>query len=95
MTGQRAYLDSSDLVDLRVLFEEGVGRSDIVVLLLTKDVLTRPWCTPRLLPLPCVALLQCPVGLGMLARACWHGRRAGGVGGCLEPRAGDPLPRGG
>ena len=35
---------SADLPDLRVLFTRGVHRSDALVLLATKDVLTRPWC---------------------------------------------------
>ena len=44
MCGQRSFLDSEDLVDLRTLFEHGVHASDVVVLLATKGVLTRPWC---------------------------------------------------
>eukprot|EP00964_Phaeocystis_antarctica_P005526 scaffold3021_cov73-Phaeocystis_antarctica.AAC.1 len=44
MTGCAAYLDSNDLVDLRTLFNEGVHRSDVLVILATKGVLTRPWC---------------------------------------------------
>ena len=49
MAGQRAFLDSQDLVDLRTLFEHGVHASDVVVLLATKGVLTRPWCLLELL----------------------------------------------
>ena len=30
--------------DLRTLFEHGVHASDVIVLLATKGVLTRPWC---------------------------------------------------
>eukprot|EP00964_Phaeocystis_antarctica_P008662 scaffold4690_cov64-Phaeocystis_antarctica.AAC.2 len=43
-TGCAAYLDSNDLVDLRALFSEGVHKSDVLVVLATKGVLTRPWC---------------------------------------------------
>merc|ERR1719424_880676 len=44
MTGCAGYLDSNDLVDLRTLFNEGVLKSDVLVILATKSVLTRPWC---------------------------------------------------
>ena len=44
MAGAPVYLDSTDLVDLRTLFTEGVLRSDVIVLLATEFVLTRPWC---------------------------------------------------
>ena len=44
MTGCLAYLDSTDLVDLRTLFNEGVHKTDVVVILATKGVFTRPWC---------------------------------------------------
>ena len=44
MTGCPAYLDSTDLVDLRTLFNEGVHKTDVVVILATKSVFTRPWC---------------------------------------------------
>lgn len=37
------YLDSSTLSDLRTLFTEGVHKSDVIVLLATRGVLTRPW----------------------------------------------------
>ena len=43
MTGCPAYLDSTDLVDLRTLFVEGVHKSDVLVVLATKNVFTRPW----------------------------------------------------
>jgi len=39
-----AYLDSSTLADLRKLFAEGVHTSEVLVLLLSHDLLTRPWC---------------------------------------------------
>ena len=44
MLGCPAYLDSSDLADLRELFKEGVHASEVIVLLLTDGLLTRPWC---------------------------------------------------
>ena len=37
------FLDSSRLTDLRNLFEQGVRRSDVLLLLATRSVLTRPW----------------------------------------------------
>jgi hypothetical protein len=39
-----AYLDSSALADLRELFRSGVRQSEVLVLLLSKGVLARPWC---------------------------------------------------
>ena len=39
----QVYLDSAELSDLRRLFDEGVHLCDTVVLLATKDCLTRPW----------------------------------------------------
>ena len=44
MTGCPAYLDSADLVDLRALFNEGVHKTDVLVILATQSVFTRPWC---------------------------------------------------
>ena len=44
------FLDSSSLADLRTLFTDGVHQSDCTVLLVTKNVLTRPWCACRTLP---------------------------------------------
>mmetsp|Transcript_24660 Transcript_24660/g.53839 ORF Transcript_24660/g.53839 Transcript_24660/m.53839 type:complete len:1090 (+) Transcript_24660:80-3349(+) len=38
------YLDSEDLADLRLLFTHGVGKSDVLVLMGTEKVLSRPWC---------------------------------------------------
>jgi len=38
------FLDSSALLDLRNLVTEGVRKSDTIVLLATKGVLSRPWC---------------------------------------------------
>ena len=44
MSGAASYLDSTDLTDLRTLFNEGVHKSDVLVILATKGVFTRPWC---------------------------------------------------
>lgn len=38
------YLDSQNLTDLRLLMIDGVQHSDVVLVLGTKSVLTRPWC---------------------------------------------------
>jgi len=43
------FLDSSTLSDLRNLITEGVHKSDTLVLLATKGVLSRPWCLLELL----------------------------------------------
>jgi len=40
----RVFLDSSSLKDLRQLIVEGLHKSDVFLLLLTRGVLTRPWC---------------------------------------------------
>lgn len=40
----KVYLDSSKLADLRELFSGGVQQSQVLVLLLTKEVLHRAWC---------------------------------------------------
>lgn len=48
MSGASAYLDSTDLVDLRTLFENGIKKSDVVVVIGTKGILTRPWCLMEL-----------------------------------------------
>ena len=42
--GCAVYLDSSNLTDLRYIWEDGLRLSDTVVLLGTRGVLTRPWC---------------------------------------------------
>jgi len=44
MLGCPAYLDSSTLADLRELFDGGVAVSEVLVLMLSKGLLTRPWC---------------------------------------------------
>lgn len=44
MLNQPAYLDSSTLADLRELFTAGVDASEVLVLMLTPGLLTRPWC---------------------------------------------------
>ena len=43
MLQSRLFLDSNDLTDLRTLFEH-VHNSDVVLLLATEGVLSRPWC---------------------------------------------------
>ena len=43
MTGCPCFLDSDDLQDLRMLLDH-VRESDVLVLLQTKGLLTRPWC---------------------------------------------------
>ena len=60
MTGQPSYLDSTDLVDLRMLFHDGVHKTDVVVILATKGVLTRPWCVMEMWE---AALHQIPIVL--------------------------------
>ena len=42
------FLDSDDLQDLRALVKGGVDASDVVLLLQTSGVLTRPWCLVEL-----------------------------------------------
>lgn len=44
MGRSEVYLDSSNLTNLTHLFDEGIARCDVVVLLCTEKVLTRPWC---------------------------------------------------
>lgn len=66
MLGVDVFLDSSRLHDLRLLFDEGLHKSDVVVLLLTIDVLTRPWCLLELWEaqrsgIPVLPLLITPV----------------------------------
>ena len=43
------FLDSSSLSDLRQLITDGVHKSDTLILLGTKGVLSRPWCLLELL----------------------------------------------
>ena len=38
------YLDSANLVDLRQLISNGVADSDVVLVLGTQGIFTRPWC---------------------------------------------------
>ena len=44
MLGTNVFLDSADLTDLRLLMTEGVRQSDVLVILGTASVLTRPFC---------------------------------------------------
>ena len=55
-----AYLDSADLADLRELFTVGIGKSEVLVLLLTDGLLTRPWC---LLEIREAVVMQKPIVL--------------------------------
>ena len=41
--GADIFLDSANLDDLRLLFEDGIARSDCVVVLATRSIFTRPW----------------------------------------------------
>ena len=43
------FLDSEDLVDLRDLFDSGVHRSDVLVVLCTQHIALRPWCLCEIL----------------------------------------------
>ena len=38
------FLDSSNLLDLRGLFEEGLAQSEVLVLIASVSVLHSPWC---------------------------------------------------
>merc|ERR1719424_347162 len=67
-TGCATYLDSNDLVDLRTLFNEGVHKSDVLVTLATKGVLTRPWC---LLEMWEAALNETPIVLFPVVGGNW------------------------
>ena len=42
--GVPVFLDSVDLSNLTLLFTEGVHQSDVLVLLATRKVFSRPWC---------------------------------------------------
>ena len=48
MLGEKVFLDTANLTDLRTLFDNGVRRSDVLVLLATRNVLTRPYCLMEL-----------------------------------------------
>ena len=41
---RKVFLDSDNLVDLRVLFEVVGSRTDTLVVLCSSDILSRPWC---------------------------------------------------
>ena len=49
MLRARVFLDSSALTDLRLLLDHGVAESDCLVLMLTRGLLTRPWCLLEIL----------------------------------------------
>mmetsp|Transcript_27319 Transcript_27319/g.55000 ORF Transcript_27319/g.55000 Transcript_27319/m.55000 type:complete len:485 (-) Transcript_27319:453-1907(-) len=44
LSGCEAYLDSENLIDLRLLISDGVLKADVLVILGSKHVLSRPWC---------------------------------------------------
>lgn len=44
------YLDSTKLTDLQTLFSDGVHKSEVIVLLASEAVLSRPWSAPRSAP---------------------------------------------
>ena len=71
MTGCPAYLDSADLVDLRALFNEGVHKTDVLVILATQGVFTRPWCLVEMWE---AALNQVPIVILPFAGGCWSSR---------------------
>jgi len=43
------FLDSSTLADLRLLFDHGLLKSDVLVILASRGYLTRPWCLLEIL----------------------------------------------
>jgi hypothetical protein len=44
MLNYNVFIDSNDLTDLAAIFSQGVLQSEVVILLGTKSVLSRPWC---------------------------------------------------
>ena len=56
--GVPLFLDSQNLRDLKELFVHGLGSSEVLVLLATTNVLSRPYC---LLELWCAARFGVPV----------------------------------
>ena len=67
MLGCAVFLDSTDLVDLRALFVDGVHRSDVIVLLSTANVLTRPWCLLELYEAKKAAVPVIVVNMGTIS----------------------------
>lgn len=51
-----AYLDSENLINLSDLFSLGLRKSDVMVVLATKDYLTRPWCLLELWEAHCAKM---------------------------------------
>ena len=68
MTGCPAYLDSTDLVDLRTLFNEGVHKTDVLFILATKGVFTRPWCLMEMWE---AAVMRVPIVLFPVVGSGW------------------------
>ena len=44
MLDYNVFIDSNDLTDLNEIFDKGVHQSEMIILLGTAGVLTRPWC---------------------------------------------------
>ena len=44
LKGANVFVDSNDLTDLSALFSEGVLKSEMIIVLGTAGILTRPWC---------------------------------------------------
>jgi len=57
------FLDSSSLKDLRSLIGDGLYRSDVLLLLLSRAVLTRPWCLLEVFFARTHSIPICPVAL--------------------------------
>ena len=68
MTGCHAYLDSTDLIDLRTLFNEGVHKTDVLFVLATKGVFTRTWCLMEMWE---AALQQIPIVIFPVVGGDW------------------------
>ena len=68
MTGCPAYLDSTNLLDLRTLFNEGVHKTDVLFILATKGVFTRPWCLMEMWE---AAVKRVPIVLFPVVRGGW------------------------
>ena len=68
ITETSVYLDSTRLTDLHTLFTEGVHKSEVIVLLATENVLTRPWCLLELYEAGRLGIPVIPLGLEKVHR---------------------------
>ena len=68
ITQAPVYLDSTKLTDLHTLFTEGVQQSEVVVLLASEHVLTRPWCLLELYEAGRLGIPVIPLGLEKVHR---------------------------